>query len=168
MTIASTEPLSNVRVVGSNYTTFLFDGLAIAYLEEIADSGQKAIGGQGGEGYEFIHPLGYRTPTDIVTARVLGGGFVDLTIHELWNQQVWEQLSNLTGSNDIVTIFEKLAATSQYVTMTKVITPPTGAKYGKVYHRCVIVTIEDGESVSIGALSVAKQIRVAYTHSTPL
>jgi hypothetical protein len=153
-----------VRTVGSNYTTFNYAGRAIAYLEQIADSGQDAVGG----GFEFIHPLGYIHPTDIVTARAINGGQMRLTLRELWHQEVWEQLAGLAGTHDIIAVFTRLARTPQYVTCTKIITPPTGPRYGKTYHRCTIVAIPDGDTINIGALSVAKEITVAYTHTTAL
>lgn len=153
-----------VRTVGSNYTTFNYGGKAIAYLEQIDDSGQDAVGG----GFEFIHPLGYDHPTDIVTARALNGGTMRLTIRELWHAEVWEQLAGLAGTHDIVQVFKRLAQTPQYVSCSKIITPPTGRRYGKTYHKCTIVGIPDGDTINIGALSVAKQINVAYTHTTAL
>lgn len=156
-----------VRTVGSNYTTFQYAGKSIAYLETIDDSGQKPVGGAGG-GYEFIHPLGYTTPTDIVTSRALDGGTLKLMIKELWHQEVWQQLAGLTKSRTIVEIFEKLARTPQYITCTKIINPPDGKRYGKVYHKCVIYDIGDGDVVNLGALSVAKEISIAYTHTTHL
>jgi hypothetical protein len=158
---------SSVRVVGSNYTTFQYAGKTIAYLEEVNDGGQPALS-QNGQGYEVIHPLGYITPTDIVTSRALDAGVLELSIRELWHQEIWEQLPDLAGAKDIVQIFQRLAQKPQYVTCVKIVTPPTGPRYGKIYHRCVIVNIADGDSVSIGMLSVAKRIRVAYTHTTPL
>jgi hypothetical protein len=160
---------SGVRTVGSNYTTFKYSGKSIAYLEVIQDGGQRALS-NGGSGYEFIHPLGYEVPTDIVTSRVLDGGTLTLGIRELWNAEVWEQLQGLSGAKTIVDIFKKLATTPQYITCTKIITPPAGAgsRYGKVYHRCVIVNVEDGDQVQIGALSVQKAITIAYTHTTAL
>jgi hypothetical protein len=160
---------SGVRTVGSNYTTFQYQGKAIAYLEIINDAGQRALS-NGGAGYEFIHPLGYVTPTDIVTSRVLDGGTLTLGIRELWNQEVWEQLQGLTGAKTIVDIFNALAAAPQYVTCTKIITPPPGAgsRYGKVYHRCVVVGVQDGEQVDIGSLSVQKSLTIGYTHTTKL
>lgn len=156
---------AQVRVVGSNYTTFTWNGQPIAYLEVVRDSGQQALS-SGGAGFEFIHPLGYRTPTDIVSSRVLDGGTIDLMIRELWNLQVWEHLAGLTGTQTIVEVFDRLAQTPQYVTCTKVISPPGGTRYGKVYHRCQIVGIQDGDEITIGALSVAKQVRIGYTHTT--
>jgi len=160
---------SGVRTVGSNYTTFQYQGKSIAYLEVIQDGGQRALS-NGGAGYEFIHPLGYETPTDIVTSRVLDGGTLTLGIRELWNQEVWEQLQGLSGAKTIVDIFKRLAQQPQYITCTKIITPPqgSGSRYGKVYHRCVIVNVEDGDQVQIGALSVQKGITIAYTHTTSL
>lgn len=156
-----------VRVVGSNYTSFLYNGKPIAYLEVVDDTGQRAMS-SGGQGYEFIHPLGHVYPTDIVTGRVLDGGLLTLSIRELWNGQVWEQLQGLAGSSNIVEIFERLAASPNYVTCAKIITPPSGRRYGVVYHQCTIVDITDGETVQIGQLSIAKNIVVGYTHKTDL
>jgi hypothetical protein len=162
-----TDQRHKVRVVGSNYTAFQYNGQSIAYLEVIRDTGQRALS-NGGQGFEFIHPLGHRTPTDIATGRVLDGGMLTLSIRELWHQEVWEQLRGLTGAKTIVDIFERLAAQPNYVTCAKIITPPTGPRYGKVYHRCVVATIQDEEEVTIGQLSVAKGLTVAYTHTTRL
>jgi hypothetical protein len=163
-TTVQQQQANPVRTVGSNYTTFNYAGKAIAYLEAIEDAGQQPLG----QGVEFIHPLGYRYPTDVVTSRALDGGTMRLTIRELWHQEVWEQLAGLAGTTDIVQVFEKLASTNNYITCTKIITPPVGKPYGKVYHQCVIYGIPDGDTVNIGALSVAKTISIAYTHTTPL
>lgn len=156
--------VGRVRNVGSNYTAFQYAGRNIAFLDSIQDSGQTPVGA----GSEFIHPLGYRHPVDIVTTRALNGGTLTLTIRELWNEEIWEQLANLSGAKTIVDIFERLSRTPNYVTCTKIITPPSGRRYGKVYHRCVITRIQDGETISIGTLSVPKQIVVSYTHTTVL
>lgn len=164
--INATAP--GVRTVGSNYTTFQYAGKSIAYLEVVADQGQNAFGGASGAGYEFIHPLGYAYPTDIVTSRVLEAGQMQLTVRELWHQEIWQQFPGLTGARSITDIFRILAASPQYVTCTKIITPPSGRKYGKVYHKCVIIAIQDGEQIDVGALSVPKTMTIAYTNTTPL
>lgn len=161
MSISST--VGQVRNVGSSYTTFQYGGRNIAFLETINDQGQQPVSGA-----EFIHPLGQPHPVDIVTSRALQGGRLILSIRELWNREVWEQLPGLTGAKTIVDIFNRLARTPNYVTCAKIITPPSGPRYGKVYHRCVITGIGDGEMVTIGTLSVAKDITVSYTHTTPL
>lgn len=167
MTSPTQTQKAPVRVLGSNYTTFLYNGKSIAYLEVIDDTGQRAFS-NGGQGYEFIHPIGHVTPTDVVTGRVLDGGLITLGIRELWNAQVWEQLQGLAGSSNIVEIFERLAASPNYVTCAKIITPPGGKRYGKIFHQCVIVNIDDRETITIGQLSVAKTLLVAYTNTTSL
>ena len=163
-TTVASQQSNPVRTVGSNYTTFNYAGRPIAYLEGVDDSGQEALG----QAVEFIHPLGYRYPTDVVTSRVLDGGTMRLTIRELWHEEIWEQLAGLAGTTNIIDVFERLAQTPQYITCTKIITPPTGRRYGKTYHKCVIFGIPDGDTIAIGSLSVAKSISIAYTHTTPL
>jgi hypothetical protein len=155
------EVTQQVRNVGSGYTTFQYAGQAIAYLDSFTDSGQKPVAA-----YDTIHPLDEPHPTDFVTSRALGAGTIDVSIRELWHQEVWEQLVGLEGTKTISDIFARLASTPQYVTCTKLITPPYGAPYGKTYHKCVIVDITDNEQVMIGQLSVAKGLTIAYTHTT--
>lgn len=170
------NPLNTqARVVGSGFTTFNYAGSPIAFLEGVEDSGQRAFSDMG-QGYQFIHPLNLangrtaRHPVEIATSRVLSGGTLMLTIRELWNTAVWEGLAGLAGTNNIVDIFEVLAANPQYVTCQTTIKPPgpNSKPRGKIYHNCVIVDINDGDTITIGALAVTKGITVAYTHSTPL
>jgi hypothetical protein len=163
-------PNTQVRVVGSGFTTFDYNGQPIAFLEQIEDSGQRAFSDLGA-GYQFIHPLGYRHPVEIATSRVLSGGTLMLTIRELWNAPVWQQLKGLSSSQNIVDIFEVLAENPQYVTCRTTIIPPPGTGLpvrGKIYQNCTVVDINDGDTITVGALSVTKGITVAYTHTTPL
>lgn len=161
-------PNTQVRVVGSGFSTFSYQGKPIAFLEGVEDSGQRAFS-DAGQGYQFIHPLGYRHPIEIATSRVLAGGTLNLTIRELWNSFVWEQLSGLAGAHNIVDVFALLAANPAYVTCQTVIQPPGGAlPRGKNYHNCVVVDISDNDTITVGALAVTKGIVVAYTHSSAL
>ena len=165
-------PNTKVRVVGSSFTTFNYNGKPIAFCEGVEDSGQRAFSDLG-QPYQFIHPLGSEHPVEIATSRVLAGGTLMLTIRELWNAPVWQQLAGLAQSNNIVDIFKALAADPRYVTCQQIIKPPgtesnPGAWRGKTYQNCVIVDINDGDTITVGALAVTKGITVAYTHSLPL
>lgn len=163
-------PETKVRVVGSGYTTFSYAGNPIAFCEAVEDSGQRAYADTG-QPYQFIMPLGSTHPIEIATSRVLQGGTLNLTIRELWNGAVWQQLSGLTGTNNIVEIYAALAANPAYVTCQTIIKPPGAPKSqwrGKTYHNCVVVDINDGDTITIGALAVTKGITVAYTHTTPI
>jgi hypothetical protein len=55
----------------------------------------------------------------------------------------------------------------------QIIKPPgtrgtPGAWRGKTYHNCVVVDINDGDTVTVGALAVTKGITIAYTKTNPL
>jgi hypothetical protein len=161
-------PNTRVRVVGSGFTTFSYRGKAIMFLEQVDDSGQRAFS-DAGAAYQFIQPLGHRTPIEIATSRVLGGGTLTLTVRELWNTAVWQQLQGLKDTNNIVEIFDELAADPSYVTCQTVIHPPGGGKRrGKSYHNCVVVDISDNDTITVGGLAVTKGIVVAYCYSKPL
>lgn len=165
-------PQTKVRVVGSGFTTFYYKGKAIAFCEGVEDSGQRAFSDLG-QPYQFIQPLGSTYPVEIATSRVLQGGTLMLTIRELWNAPVWAQLSGLAGTNNIVDIFRQLANDPNYVTCQTVIKPPgtagnPGAWRGKNYHNCVVVDINDGDTITVGSLAVTKGITVAYTHTSAL
>lgn len=165
-------PQTKVRVVGSGFTTFSYRGKPIAFCEGVEDSGQRAFSDLG-QPYQFIHPLGAKHPVEIATSRVLQGGTLVLTIRELWNAPVWQQLSGLARSQNIVDIFEVLAADPNYVTCQTLIKPPgtenrPSAWRGKNYHNCTIVDINDGDTITVGSLAVTKGITVAYTHTTPI
>lgn len=161
-------PQSKVRVVGSGYTTFNYNGKAIAYLDGFTDSGQIGVGGQQGAGWEAVTPLGSKHPIEIVTSRVLGPGTITASIRELWNGPVWQQLAGLGNTANITDVWAALANAQNEVTCQMIIKPPSnaGKTRTKVYHGCVVTGIDDGETVTIGALSVQRNIQIVYTHTT--
>lgn len=163
---------TKARVVGSGYTVLSYNKKPIAYCEGWEDSGQRAFSDIG-QPYQFIQPIGWTRPAEIATSRVISGGTVMITIRELWNQPVWWQLAGLTGTWNMVDIFKALAADPNYVTASMVIKPPgtesTPSKWrGKAYQNVTVVDINDGETVTVGALAVTKGITFAYTHYVPL
>lgn len=159
-------PNSKVRVVGSGYTTFNYRGLPIAFMDQLDDTGQAPLGGQS---WEAIHPIGSMHPVEIVTQRVLGAGSITMSIRELWNEPVWWQLAGLEGTNTIQDVFEALRQDPSWVTCTKIITPPNGAPpRGLQYHNCVVTGIDDNDRITVGGLSVAKNVVIVYTHKTAL
>jgi hypothetical protein len=165
-------PETKVRVVGSGYTSISYGGKPIAFCEGVEDSGQRAFSDLG-QPYQFIHPLGYRHPIEIATSRVLQGGTMMLTIRELWNTPVWWSLAGLAQTYNIVDIFEVLARNPNYVTAQTIIKPPgtqnQPARWrGKIFHNVTVVDINDGDTITVGALAVTKGITVAYTHTSPL
>lgn len=157
-------PETQVRVVGSGFTTFNYQGQAIAFLDGFSDTGQQPIVAP-----EPITPLGDRYPREIATARVLDMGTLTVTIRELWNAPVWWQLAGLNGVEDIVAVYEALASNPSDVTCQMIIKPPGGRPWrGKVYHGCLITRIDDRENVTIAGLSFPRTLDIVYTHTTAL
>ena len=154
---------TNVRVVGSGYTILEYAGQPLAYLMQFSDSGQQQLGA----GIESVIPLGARHPVEIVTGRVLDSGTLRARIKELWDAPVWYQLQGLAGRRTITDVWEALAQMPGVVTCRMLIKPPNNRPIrGKIYHGCVISAIDDSEQVTVGGLSVDRDITIAYTHTT--
>src|SRR5690349_16115284 len=98
-------PQTKTRVVGSGFTTFNWRGQPIAFLDGFVDSGQRPVGA----GVEEVHPLNSRYPAEIVTARALRAGTLTLTIRELWNEPIWHQLVGLSGTFNLLDVWDALA-----------------------------------------------------------
>lgn len=154
---------TKTRVVGSGFTTFNYRGQPIAFLESFTDTGQQPL-----SRYEAITPLGSRHPVEIATSRVLSEGSLTLTVRELWNGPVWQQLVGLAGTDDIVAIYERIAAEPASVTCQMVIRSPGGLVRGKTYHGCIVTGIDDSETVTIDRLTVPRTMTITYTHTTPI
>ena len=163
---------TNVRVVGSGYTVISYNHKPIAFCEGWEDSGQRAFSDIG-QPFQFIQPIGAEHPVEIATSRVLAGGTIMVTIRELWNAPIWWQLAGLAGTFNIVDVFRALAQNPQYVTASLIIKPPgtanqSGRWRGKLYQNVQVVDINDGDTITVGALAVTKGVTLAYTHSRPL
>jgi len=162
-------PNTATRVVGSGFTTFNYRGKPIAFMDEVRDSGQRAIGGGGGgAAWEAIYSLDKNRAVEIATSRVLSTGTLTMSIRELWHEDVWQQLAGLENVRGVITdVFAALARDPSSVTCQMLIKPPGSTVWrGKTYHNCVITEIPDDETVTLGALTVAKMVAVTYTHKT--
>lgn len=157
-------PDTRIRVVGSGYTTFNYKGLPIAFLMSVNDTGQKPAGSAS---VSAITPIGALRPVELVAQRVLGHGELTLAITETWNENVWEQLAGLGGTNTIGDVFDRLRQEPSYVSCTKIIRPPGGRPVrGINYHNCLVFDIADGETIEVAGLEISKNVRIAYTHKT--
>jgi len=142
------------------------------YCEGWEDSGLSAWSDIG-QPYQFIQPIGYEKPVEIATSRVLSGGTLLMTVRELWNQPAWWALAGLAGTWSIVDIYRVLARNPAYVTASMIIKPPGTENQpkrwrGKIYQNVTVVGINDGETITVGALSVTKGITAAYTSWRPI
>lgn len=161
-----------VRVGGSGFTIFTFRHQPIAFAKQLAHTSPTPVG----PGPTPIHPLDSPYPVEIITPAAQNIGTLTLQLYELYNAKVWDQLTGLSGSVDLVNIFIKMAALGEDVQVVKVIRPPalggngdpgtTQGAYSERYHRCVITNVEDGETIEVGTMELSKRITIAYTYMT--
>lgn len=157
-------PQTKSRVVGSGFTTFNWRGNTIAFLDRVVDTGQRPIAQP-----EPVMPIGSVHAVEIATARALSPGTLTVAIRELWNAPVWWSLAGLTGTNDVIDVYNALAADPTEVTCQMIIKPPPNAgprTRGKTYHNCMIVDVDDSEEINIGALTIQRSFTIMYTHIT--
>lgn len=153
---------ANVRVAGSNYTVFRWRSKAIAYLEAFNDSGVRPIAP-----IDVITPLGETHPIEFATPRATTEGTLTLTIRELWSKPVWQHLHGLATANNIIDVWDLIARDPSVITCQTIIQPPQGNYFRvKTYHNIVISTIDDGENVMLGTMTIPRSIQCLYTHST--
>lgn len=155
-----------VRVGGSGFTVFHWNNKLIAYAQEVAHESPAPVATP-----VAIQPMDARRPTQVITPQAAGMGTITLTLIELYGQQVWERLEKLVGANDLVEIFQRISASRDPISMTKIITPPTLGgfampAYTEIYHNCVITNVANGEKIDIATMEVRKIITVAYTKMT--
>jgi hypothetical protein len=139
-------------------------GQPIAWCDAFTDSGQAPVAQP-----EAVHPIGFRHPREIATARAVMAGQLSITIRELWNEPVWWQLAGVARTQDIVSVYEAMAAMPSSMSAQMLIKPPGSSTWrGKNYHGLVITSIPDGEEVTIGAMTFPRTIVAWYTHATPV
>lgn len=157
-----------VRVGGSGFTIFTWQGNIIGFARQIAHTSPTPVG----PGAVPIQPMDAAYPIEIITPAAAGPGTLTLELYELYNERVWDRLSDVTkGAIDIVDIFQRVAATEHPISVVKYVMPPTlGGRvvtpYAEQYHNCVISQVLDGETIEIGTMEVLKQITVMYTRMT--
>ena len=155
---------TKTRLVGSGFTSFTYQGQAIAFLDEIHDSGQQPI-----RQYEAVTPLDAPYPVEFALPRVRAEGTLQLVIRELWNQPVWWALSGLTGTYNVVDVYNAIANDPNPIVATTVIrVPGTNNWRGWTYHNCVVTAIDDREAVQIGTLTFPRNLTLVYAYKTGL
>jgi hypothetical protein len=158
---------ARTRTGGSGFTAFFWRSKPIGFCRQIAHVSPTPVG----PGPTPIHPLDEPYALEIITPAAQNPGTLTLELYELYNHKVWDHLSLIAGSVDLVNIFIAVAAETDPITVVKLISPPTirGVKpspYAERFHNCIISNVEDGETIEVGTMEVTKRITVMYTHIT--
>jgi hypothetical protein len=154
-------PNTKTRIVGSGFSALVFNGQPIAFLDGWTDSGQRPVAE-----YEPVTPLGNSFPVEIATARALREGTLTITIRELWSGPVWQQLAGLENTVNLIDVYNRIASLPGGVSAVMTIKVPGSTTWRtKTYFNCVVTDIDDREQVSLGALTIPKNLVLVYTNA---
>lgn len=151
---------SLTRVGGSGWTSISWRGSTLAWAQTVQDTAPAVVAPA-----QAIQPLDQPHPVEIVTARAVGAGTLRLTLFELWNGPVWQQLPGLENAATLLDVLKTQVSLGN-VSCKKTIKKPGGGFRVKVYYNCVITDADDGETINIGTLVIPKNISMMYTYYT--
>lgn len=177
---------TKTRIVGSGFSVFRYQGKSIAFLDEVHDSGQQPI-----RQYEAVTPLDAEHPVEFALPRVRQEGTITLIVRELWAYPVWWGLAGLTGTNNIVDVYNAMEKTTSPITCTTLVMKDTingsataateaagtsgdataarsNAYRGWTYNNCVVTAIDDSEAIQIGTLTFPRTLALVYAYKTYL
>jgi hypothetical protein len=156
---------------GSAVTVFEWMGQTIAFARTIGVQAPTPVAQT-----TPIHPLDARRPVELVTAQATTMGGVTLQLYDLFGEKVWARLANITNADgstaiDLVDIFQAVAIQNSGkhpILISKRITPKgnRGPTLVENYYNCVVSTVEDDETITVGTMEVIKTINVNFTHTT--
>jgi hypothetical protein len=112
-----------------------------------------------------VQPIDESVPLEIVTALAVGVGTLRCQFYELWNEPVWATLPGLQGTTNLLDVL-KAQVNLGTITMQKIIQAPSGLMRGYVYHNVVITDIDQGESITIGTMTLPKTLTFQYCYTT--
>lgn len=153
---------SKTRIGGSGFTTMLWQGQRLAYLQVLQDTPPTPVATA-----QAVQPIDEPVPLEIVTSQAVGVGTLRVTFYELWNSPVWSTLPGLEGTNNLLDVLKRQIQLGN-VTMQKIVKSPSGIMRARVYHNCVVTDIDEGENVNIGSMTLPKTLTVQYCYSTPV
>lgn len=148
------------RIGGSGFTTMLWNGARMAYLQVMQDTPPTPVAQA-----QAVQPIDEAVPLEIVTSMAVGVGTLRATFYELWNAPVWHMLPGLNGTQNLLDVLKRQISLGE-VQMSKVIKTPTGAMRAKTYHGIVITDIDEGENVNIGTMTLPKTLTFQYCYSS--
>jgi len=154
--------IPNTRVGGSGYTTLLYQGQRLAYLQVIQDTPPTPVATA-----QAVQPIDEPVPLEIVTAAAVGVGTLRMTFYEQWITPVWATLPGLEGTNNLLDVLKRQLTLGNIV-MQKIVRSPSGMYRARVYHGVVITDIDEGENINIGTMTLPKTITAQYCYTTPV
>jgi len=149
--------ISQVRIGGSGYTTFTYNGALLGWMQVISDTAPQPVVAP-----HAIQPMDAATPVEIVTPGAVGAGVLQLTVYELWNAPAWTQLG-FANTGNLLDVFNEQLRRGSVQCVKHVVPPGQTAVRSRRYEGCMITNVDESETVNIGTLEIPKSITMMYT-----
>lgn len=138
--------------------------------------------------HEFIQPLDWPVPSEVMTAEAMNGGIFQTNLLETWSEHAFNRLGAGfapfrgvarggagAACDTILDLVRAISQSPHSLFLTKVVaTPDTSSerlggarpkRRATIYMNCKIIQVQDGdENVEAATLQAVKQVRFAYTH----
>lgn len=160
------------RILGGGKSVFHWDDgtgeRVIGFADQIQTFGVQPVADA-----QVVQPMNAVRPVEIVTTGAHSQGRIILSLIDLYNQAVWQRLASLAQSNDIIDIFQTVAANNNGIKISRYVTPPigvTGGTFGsgpylETFHECVVVRVQDDEAIRVDSMTVNKEVELWYTYN---
>jgi hypothetical protein len=177
-------PHTRARLFGSGYTAIFFGGpnraIPLAFVNMINETPPRLVAEA-----RPIHPLDWSRPAEIMTAKAITEGTIEVDFIETWSEQAWNRLApafpalggqargNGTASDTILDLVRIIDNAEGQIYLAKVIqTPrPTDESVSPQNRRSVlylgakVTEIADGDqNVDITTMDQTKRVTFMYTH----
>lgn len=178
-------PHTKSRLLGSSYTALFFGmqdrgARLITFCRSYNETPPRLV-----SEYRPIHPLDYSFPAEIMTAKAMTAGTIEVELIETWSEQAWNRFGQVfpqlggrarnggTACDTILDIVRIVDNAQGQIYVVKLIdTPPMSGETTVGHHRraviylgCKIVEVRDGdENVDIETMEQTKRVVFAYTH----
>ena len=162
---ANTRP----AIGGGGVTVMKWDGQIVGFCNGVVVTYPTAVSPE-----VTVQPLDAVRPVEIITSVAIGGGTIAFTLTSLYNQQIWDRLVNIAGTNDLADIFQIVREVYQTgkgngFTVQRIIYPPVGNSapaYSEEFLGCVVTQVADGLTINTQTMLMDKQMTVAFAKMT--
>ena len=150
---------TRVRLGGSDFTAFIFDGKPILFLDTVTVNLPEMVG----EAVP-IQPIGEKHPIEIATLDAVSAGTIQCTVLEWWYEEYWQRLADYLSDKRTTEDVLNEMLIHDAISLMEVITSPTGGQRVRVFHGCKITKVSGVETINVKTMQIPKQFTIMYTH----
>lgn len=175
-------PHPRSRLLGSGYTMIFFGGpqraIPISFVQMYNETTPRLVSDA-----RPIQPIDWAWPAEIMTAKAMGEGTIEVDFIETWSEQAWNRLGTAlaelggkarggSASDTILDVVRAIDNSQDQIYVAKMIATPatsseeiTHSRRTVMYMGAKITDIQDGDqNVDVTTMEQTKRVTFMYTH----